>query len=126
VIIINEIVEYMQEWDKTECHLRLENDAVFIKLFLDCLNYNWYKVELDFQGEGSYFGKQWVFSFSDSPFDNPLIRFELCYDHKQIAVYPANHHGFRVPEYISINKNDDSFDIYVAVIDFILKEIGIK
>jgi hypothetical protein len=122
---MDELVEYIKIWNKTECHLQLENDETFIKLFLECLKYDWYRIELDFQGDGSYFGKQWFFNFSDSPFDDSLIRFELCYDYKQIVVYPANHHGFKVPEYISIIKNDDSFGVYDSVINFILREIGI-
>ena len=57
-------------------------------------------------GENGYCGYTAIVSDSYNPFGCP--RFEFAYSKDFVKVFTANHHGFWVPEYISLTGGDAS------------------
>lgn len=101
--------DYISEWNKSED--KPSNEKVFIDEFIKLLDNFPDEREVEFDGDGSYFGKQVTllpFSYYGKPDRN--LSFEVAYRQDQIRVYTAHHHGFWNPEYINIHAADEDFN----------------
>ena len=100
----------VQRWKDVE-GIKPQNDQKFIDAFSKCLleaNYE----DFTFDGDGAYFGKQvtWEVDSQYWGIRDPHLNFEIAYPDKEIRVYDGRNNGFWVCEYISMNKDHESFN----------------
>ena len=100
----------VQRWKDVE-GVKPQNDQKFIDAFSKCLveaNYE----DFTFGGDGAYFGKQvtWEVDSQYWGIRDPHLNFEIAYSDKEIRVYDGRNNGFWVCEYISMNKDHESFN----------------
>lgn len=121
-----QLESYIQNWQEAE-GIKPINEQVFYDLFLEfikTIDAN----EIDFDGNGSYFGSQ-VSIYKDRNYTyRPYLYFEISYeiDHK-ISIYTGVHSGFWTPEYIRMTPDDDRFNLLQStLIDSLAKAFGLK
>ena len=86
--------------------------------YIDTLSSN----DFVFNGEGSYFGKQ-ITVIEDNYFAREdLLCFEVAYDNTQIVIYTANHNGFWVKPYCTVNHDNTMFKAFYRIFVNIMKD----
>lgn len=125
VDVEQELKNYIRNWNTIK-GVKPENESVFISLFTDWLFEKDGDLEFEFQGEGSYFGKQ-ISINKTAYFNYTDLNFEIAYDKDHIRIYTGNHNGFWVPEYVDITSENDHFAyLQNALMDFIKLKVGIE
>lgn len=122
----DELKQYIQNWKLIE-DLKPSNDKIFIDGFIWLLDNINDDREIEFHGEGSYFGKQ-IAIHTDSYYGrgDRDLSFEIAYSGENIVVYDANHNGFWHPPYLSLVKGCDRFDeVRYALINRLTKVFGL-
>jgi hypothetical protein len=119
------MIAYIDKWNAID-GFKPANEKEFIDLFYKLfLDYD--DRELEFNGEGSYFGKQ-VTLYPDSMYGKTHrnMRFEVSYNKERISVYSGNHNGFWVPEFINITKNEPEGEaLILAFLNFLTGVFGL-
>lgn len=106
---------YIESWNKID-GVKPTNNPEFIKHFLGYLNEVNSVEDIEFDGEGAYFGKQFVFRKDNLMSFKPSVGFEVAYSKDTIRVYTDKHSGYWVPEYIVLKKDDEMFDTVLSLI----------
>ncbi len=104
-----ELKEYIKNWKSLDQPPK--NEPQFIALFLDYIRNIEDERDVEFNGEGSYFGKEIsIVENSMFPVYDESGGFEIAYqkDYK-ISVYRHDNHGFWTPEYLALTPKDDFF-----------------
>lgn len=98
----------------------IDNFILFIRGIDDCNDFQ-------FEGDGSYFGKQ-VSITKDRPYTHrQLLSFEICYNGNNISIYTGNHNGFWTPEFVNMDSKHLRFkELKCALHDTIYKLIGLN
>ena len=121
-----ELKQYIQNWKQID-GVKPANEPVFIDGFIWLLNNIDDDREIDFHGEGSYFGKEIAINI-DSWYGkgDRDLSFEIAYSGEQITVYDANHNGFWHPPYLEVKKGHERFDdVRCALINRLTKVFGL-
>jgi hypothetical protein len=120
-----QLIAYIDKWNAIDgvkpCNEK-EFIDLFYKLFLD-----YDDREIEFNGEGSYFGKQ-VTLMPDRTWGKTHrnLRFKVAYSMDKISVYSANNEGFWCPEFIRLTKGDNEFDaLILAWFNFLTGVFGL-
>jgi hypothetical protein len=111
-----ELLEYIEHWNKID-GIKPQNEPKFIELFIDFMQSLDDSGDIDFEGDGSYFGKQ-IKVYKDRNYSRHYgYGFEIAYCDSIISVYKDNHEGFWTPEYIRVrNVEDNDFHKVKSVI----------
>ena len=102
--------DYISQWKLIE-GIKPKNDKLFIDEFCVLLsktdNY-----DITYDGEGSYFGNQVSIKFESQyrKCDRNLC-FEIAYSRNEIRVYDYHNEGYWTPEYLSLKKGEQYFDL---------------
>lgn len=119
------LIAYIKNWNEID-GIKPCNEETFIKEFLNLINNYPDEMEVTFDGEGAYFGKQVTlepFSYYGRP---PIdLRFEVAYSKTLLKVYSANHNGFWYPEFLSIEKGKDEHNVIGQFYDFLKLIFGL-
>lgn len=126
------IIDFIEKWNESDNFKQNNhNDENFI------LNINKFLEECDvsdieFDGEGSYFGKQInilsphrKYSYFLSS-DVKQIWIEIVYCDEKIVIYDGYHNGFWVPAYISLDNSSKYFySMYNTLVSKLKEFVGI-
>lgn len=105
------IEQYIDNWHKQEIGVRPQNEHVFIDLFIDFLKSIDDPNDVEFEGEGAYYGRQVNISKDRNYKIKRDFAFEIAYDMSyKISVYTDRHEGFWYPEYIKMDVYHPRFD----------------
>lgn len=119
---MSKIEEYVENWHAVD-GIKPCNESVFIDLFLEYLD-GLDVTNLQFDGEGSYFGKQ--VTLHENYFGCSSLGFEVAYDTHLIKVYTNKHNGFWVPEYICMSAKHEDFErVYKPFMAYLRKSFGV-
>lgn len=114
---------YIQNWNKIE-GVKPCNEDDFIAGFIMLLNSIDDHRDIDFDGEGSYFGKQISLCYGQGVWiADKDLSFEISYSKKQIRVYTKNHNGFWRPEYMNIDETHPKFHQVKDILFNLLREV---
>lgn len=106
--MFKELEKYLKNWFNLQ-GIKPKNEPEFIENFIKFISPdNFENLQFNFDGDGSYFGKQisiQMYSFRT----NTSLMFEICYSPNKISVYNGNHNGFWTPEYIELEKGNGNF-----------------
>ena|SRR6186713_901255 len=117
--------EYVRNWKAID-GLKPQNEPVFIEQFLKLINNYPDDREIEFQGEGAYFGKQMqILPFSYYGRTDGLLDFECAYSKTHLRVYSAHHNGFWYPEFIRVECGKDEHNIIGQFMDFLKLVYGL-
>ena len=107
--MFEELKKYIQDWQKVE-NIKPKNETKFIKLFISFLEQIEDDRDIEFEGEGAYFGKQVSIGLHRATAGtDQYLDFEIAYDNKQISIYTGKHEGFWTPEYVRIDRQHNWF-----------------
>ena len=116
--------EYIRKWSSVD-GIKPCNEQDFYELFTELLKSDLDDRDFEFDGDGSYFGKQVSLNVGSAYswcFRNTLS-FEIAYSNDRIKVYTGNHDGFWTPEYIDMDTSDERFNYLKAVLFTKLREV---
>lgn len=117
--------EYIRQWN-ANYGLKACNEKTFIDGFLNLINNYPDDREVEFQGEGAYFGKQiQLLPFTYYGRTDGLLNFECAYSKTELRVYSANHNGFWYPEFLRIELGKDEYNIIGQFMDFLKLVYGL-
>lgn len=119
--------EYITNWHKLDNHDRPHNEEVFIDEFVDFIKDPLVEQLVTFDGDGSYFGKQITIE-SNSGFGDPInpVDLEIAYSRDEVIIYTANHEGFWVSPYLSMDINHKRFNrVMVPFFNMLHKVFGV-
>lgn len=104
------LIQYVKDWQKTE-FVKPQNEQLFIDGFITLIKNYPDDREIEFNGEGAYFGKQVTLSpFSYYGYTScDELMFEVAYCEDKISIYTAHHYGFWSPEFLRMDKTDNRF-----------------
>ena len=102
--------DYISHWKSIE-GIKPKNDKLFIDEFCVLLSKT-DNNDITYDGEGSYFGNQVSIKF-ESQYRKPdrNLCFEIAYSRNEIRVYDFYNEGYWTPEYLSIQKGEQYFDL---------------
>ena len=101
--------QYIKNWNKLQ-GVKPENEDVFIDMFIVFLSELSDEQDIQFDGKGSYFGKQVTIDYNSSYRYRSLLKFEIAYSVNQIRVYTGNNNGYWQPEYICMSSDHARFN----------------
>ena len=116
--------DYIAKWSSIDS-VKPCNEQNFYELFTELLKSDLDDRDFEFDGEGSYFGKQVslnIGSLYSWGFRNTLS-FEIAYSNDRIRVYTGNHNGFWTQEYIDMDSSDERFNYLKAALFTKLREV---
>lgn len=116
--------DYIAKWSSVD-GVKPCNEQDFYELFTELLKSDLDAQDFEFDGDGSYFGKQVSLNVGSSysyGFRNTLS-FEIAYSNNLIRVYTGNHNGFWTPEYINMDNSDERFNHLKSVLFTKLQEV---
>jgi hypothetical protein len=120
-----ELRTYIDTWKAIESN-RPSNEDAFITLFIAYLKSLDDSADIEFEGEGSYFGRQ-IKVRKDSAYINRDPGFEISYCATIISVYRSDHEGYWVPEYLKLNQGDARFnEVKTALVETMMTLFGLK
>ena len=102
--------EYISNWKQIE-GIKPINEPIFIEEFSKMLP-QIETCDISYNGDGSYFGQEVsiIFGSYGMNIDRNLC-FEIAYSQTEIRVYDGNHAGYWTPEYLSLKKGQENFDV---------------
>ena len=107
--MFEELRKYIQEWEKIE-NIKPKNETQFIKGFIDFLENMEDDRDIEFQGDGAYFGKQISIGFNRvNAGTDKYLNFEVAYNSKHISIYTGKNDGYWTPEYVNIDSKHNFF-----------------
>lgn len=120
------LADYITNWKQLD-GLKPSNEPIFIEWFIKLLENYPDDREVEFDGEGAYFGKQVTLKpFSFYGRTSGVLDFEIAYHPDLISVYTAHHHGFWNPEYIKMDKSHNDFSyLHSCLINFLKTVFGL-
>jgi len=121
------LIQYVDQWNAINDIAKPQNEKTFIDLFYKLFLEDYDDREVEFNGQGSYFGYQ-VTLYPDSMYGKTHrnLKFEVAYNKENISVYSANHNGFWYPEFIRLKKGDPEFDaLILAWMNFLTCVFGL-
>lgn len=120
------LIDYVSNWNSIE-GVKPKNEKLFLDYFLLLINNYPDEREVNFDGDGSYFGKQITLEpFSFWGRGNQNISFEIAYNDNNISVYTKNHNGYWTPEFISMTSDNDRFnEVKKCLFDFLYRVFGL-
>lgn len=103
--------QHIQNWNQID-GIKPINDPEIIKGFIEFLNGIDDEQDVEWDGEGSYFGKQVTIRKNNrylTGVRSPL-QFEVAYQKDYcVRVYTARHNGFWTPEYIDMKTDMEGY-----------------
>jgi len=103
------LTEYIKNWELLDSP-KPSNDPTFICDFIEFLDSIDDERDVDFDGDGAYFGKQIKIGYGQGCWSaDRYLHFEIAYDSNQIVVYTAKHNGFWSPTFISLTSDHEQF-----------------
>ena len=78
---------------------------------------------VEFNGEGSYWGKQIIIDTASTPFTSKGVCFELVYSPSQIIVYTGLHNGYYVESYLNLMLGEYLFDELQKALTSLLSKV---
>jgi hypothetical protein len=113
--------EFMKKWNAQD--LKEANDPEFISIFTDLLRALNEPSDVEFLGNGAYFGTSFAINF-ESSFRRPSIELEVAIDERNFVVYTGRHNGFWVPAFITLETGNERFEevrgLFVSTISRIM------
>lgn len=106
---MEQLRDYIKNWIAIDGQ-KPRNEDLFIDEFIKLITNLEDDRDIQFDGDGSYFGKQITLHLDSGIWiGDPLIHFEIAYSQTEISVYSAKHNGFWYPEYLSISNEHPRF-----------------
>lgn len=121
------LIQYVKNWNSID-GLKPNNEPEFINEFIKLIANYPDDREVEFDGEGAYFGKQVTLRpFSYYGKGPRELEFEMAYSPDYISIYTANHHGFWNPEYVKVDRKMHTafYEIYPVLMTFLKGAFGI-
>ena len=104
----------------------IQNKDEIIDIFIQFFNNIEDENDVEFEGDGSYFGKQINIMYNRYSYNRNSIFIEIAYSYDKISIYTAEHNGFWVPEYIKIDKSHKRFkELQNSLYDLLRKVFGV-
>lgn len=105
----------------------IQNKDEIIDIFIQFFNNIEDENDVEFEGDGSYFGKQINIMYNRLySYNRNSIFIEIAYNYDKISIYTAEHNGFWVPEYIKIDKSHKRFkELQNSLYDLLRKVFGV-
>ena len=118
--------QYIRDWNAID-GIKPQNEPLFMFEFVKLLQNYPDEREVEFDGEGAYFGKQvTLLPFSTWGKQSNELNFEVAYDKSEIRVYSGRNNGFWWPEFIRITNVDPDFKpLYDVLIGFLKNVFGL-
>lgn len=118
--------QYIREWNDIE-GIKPKNEPLFMTEFVKLLQNYPDERDVQFDGDGSYFGKQVTLTpFSFWGKTSPELNFEVAYDKSEIRIYSGRNEGFWWPEFVRITNVDSDFKpLYDVLIGFLKNVFGV-
>lgn len=107
--MFEDLKKYIKEWNYFE-GIKPQNDTNFIKMFIDFISKIDDSNDIEFDGDGSYFGKQVSIVYNRHYNCDFYLNFEVAYYKSKISVYSGKHNGFWTPEFIIIDSEHEFFE----------------
>lgn len=116
--------DYISKWSSVD-DVKPCNEQDFYELFTELLKSDLDDRDFEFDGDGSYFGKQVSLNVGSSYSwgSRNTLSFEIVYSNDRIRVYTGNHNGFWTQEYIDMDASDERFNYLKAVLFTKLREV---
>lgn len=108
--MFKKLEKYLKNWHELS-GIKPNNEIEFFNEFVNFISpENFENLDFEFDGDGSYFGKQFTISIYNNRQRGYLLQFEVVYSQNKISVYTANNNGYWTPEYICIEKGVHFFE----------------
>ena len=117
---MKEFDDYFKKWKAQE--VKPKNEPEFVEIFKMVLDKIEDAGEVEFCGEGAYFGTSFTINLGGH-LSRPDVELEIAISSSSMSVYTGRHDGFWVPEFITTNQGDGLFylrDLFVKKMSSIM------